>query len=149
MDKATEVTILQMERRIVDSGLEWVPFKANLDTMPSCIPQGHRITFMKYIFNGLLTSARLRFMHDVVLRACVFCGESESDDRRRWVHCHVLQAIFDELYADSTTMTMSNDVFHMQVPLDGRSQQFFLVFLHATWRCRCVIVRGFTFFEQP
>lgn len=84
-------------------------------------------------------------MHDVVLRACVFCGESESDDRRHWVHCRVLQGIFDEMYADSTTMTMSNDVFHIQVPLDGRTQQLLLAFLHATWRCRCVIVRGFTF----
>ena len=58
LEKTSDVTILQLQTRIVDSGLEWILFKANLDRMPSCIPQGHRITYMKYIYIYTKWSAR-------------------------------------------------------------------------------------------
>lgn len=34
---------------------------------------------------------------------------------------------------------------HLQVPLQGRDLQLLCALIHAIWRCRCMIVRGFSF----
>ena len=41
---------------------------------------------------------------------------------------------------------MDQTSFHLQVPLDGRK---LLAFMHAIWRCRCVILRGYEFDYYP
>ena len=145
MKKAAADTQAELERRIVVASLSWDPLKANLVGLPSGIPRGHRITYFKFILNGLLTTARLRFMDEVVVRDCPFCGLDRSDDRKHWVSCPVLKSIFRELYEGNTALVMDQETFHMQVPLDGRELQQLLAFIHAIWRCRCVILRGYEF----
>ena len=147
LEKAVEVTQGQLERRLVDTGVTWQPFKSNLELIPSSIPRGHRITHMKYMFNGLLTTPRLRFLDNVVVSDCPFCGMSNGDDRRHWAECPCLRRIFEQLYGATMTVTISHDCFHMQTPLDGRELQLVLAFLHAVWRCRCAIVRGHSFHD--
>ena len=109
MMKAAAVdTQAELERRIVAASLSWEPLKAkaNLEGLPSCVPRGHRITFFKYLLNGLLTTARLRFIDEVIVRDCPFCGLDSCDDRQRWVTCSVLKSIFRELYEGNTALVM-------------------------------------------
>jgi ribonuclease HI len=84
-------------------------------------------------------------MDEVVVADCPFCGLGSGDDRRHWVNCSVLKHIFNELYEGSTALVMDQESFHLQVPLDGRELQQFFAFMHAIWRCRCVILRGYEF----
>ena len=90
---------------------------------------------MKDVLNSLLTTARVRFMHDVVVGECPFCGMHAGDDRRHWVECSVLHRIFNDLYGGQTALTVCHDSFHLQIPLGGRELQLLLAFVHAIWRC--------------
>ena len=131
LERAAPSTHSQLEQRVVSTGINWEPLKANLVKLPSCIPRGFCITFFKYLLNGLLTSSRRRFSSDVVVANCPFCGQDASDDRRHWVLCPVIQNICADLYGGLTSMNISHDHFHLQVPLDGRELQLLLAFIHA------------------
>ena len=104
MKTASEETQAELERRIVAASLSWEPLKANLEGLPTCVPRGHRITFFKYLPNGLLTIARLRFIDEVIVRDCPSCGLDRCDGRRHWVTWPVLKSIFRELYAGNAAL---------------------------------------------
>jgi ribonuclease HI len=145
MANAAKRTQTQLEERIVSAGLAWEPLRDNLIAIPSSTPRAHRITFFKFILNGLTTSVRIRFNSDVTIRDCPFCSLTGGDDRRHWVECPALRRVFLALYPDDVDLNVTQQAFHMQVPLTGRGIQLQLAVIHAIWRCRCILVRGYTF----
>ena len=145
---ATASTHAQIKHRITEAGLSWDSLGTNLEKKPSCVPRAHCITHFKYVMNGFLTTSRLRFMHEVTVLDCPFCGERNGDTRNHWVACRTLCPLFNDTYGGTTTLVMAYNVFHMQIPLDGREIQLLLAFIHAIWRCRCVIVRGLAFSDD-
>ena len=100
--KAVSATQFALGARLESVGLSWGPVKANLEGLPTSIPRGHCITYMKYLMNGLLTSARLRFLPDSVVSDCPFCGASAGDNRRHWVDCPVLRSAYNAPQCSST-----------------------------------------------
>lgn len=148
----------QLQRRVESVGLSWNPIKDNLGKLPRCIPQGYCITYMKYILNGLLTTAQMRFMfmHEVVVADCPFCGSSNGDDRRHWVDCPVIHQVFDELYGGQIALSVTHVSFHLQVPMNGRELQLHprhlaLQVCYHAGVCvqRCAIAHFRAIFEDP
>ena len=119
----------------------------NLVAISSSTPREHRITFFKFIINGLTTSARMRFNRDVVVRDYLSCSLSGGDDRRHWVGCPALHHVFQALYPVDADLQMMQNAFCMQGPFSGRGIQLLFAFLHAIWRCRCIMIRGYTFHD--
>ena len=142
---AAEDSRALLRDRIGGTGSAWDSLITNLDKIPSSIPRGHCVSYFKYLLNGLMTSARRRFVDGVVVVCCPYCGIDGGDDRAHWVCCPVLRRLFAELYGGTTSFDITHEHFHLQIPVDGREIQLLFAFVHAVWRGRCAIVNGYFF----
>ena len=85
------------------------------------------VSFFQIGSHGFLNASRLRFM-------------DWSDDQRHWVTCAFLPSIFNELYGGSTALAPWPLIKN---PSTCRYLQQLFAVIHAMWRSKCVIFRGY------
>jgi len=137
-----------LKRRFIDKGWDPAPILQNLAKIPFCIPQSHRITFMKFLLNGLPTTRRMRHVSHGPVDPCHFCSAQAADCIDHWFECDVLRSIYPSLHVDADRVPLHHDVYHLLVPLEGRQLQILFALVHALWRCRCAGARGLSFASQ-
>ncbi len=145
VNAGAEYAAADVKQRFLDKGWDANQILANLAKLPYAIPQAHRITFMKFILNGLPTSRRMRHVNGGSVEPCPFCSQEGSDDVDHWLQCRTVREIYPNLHPEIGSVPLHSDVYHLTVPLGGRQLQLLFAIVYAIWRCRCACARALHF----
>ena len=130
--------------RLGERGIDWNDVRENISRVPNSVPQSHRIAMLRYLLNGFPTTVRLRFLPDVVVLPCPFCGACNQDTKQHWTACPTLCSSMLVMYGDGEAQrTWNSAMLTLQAPMGGDDLHRVCACVHAVWRCRCVRVRGY------
>ena len=130
--------------RLQSRDLNYEIVQQNLARLPATMPPTHRMTIFRFIFNGIGTSSRHRFIPNVEVLPCPFCASPQQDSQSHWASCPTLQQAFATIYGNDAAQELwCAQTLSLQASLGGDLIQRLGATMFAVWRCRCIRVRGF------
>ena len=68
-----------LRHRFERRGLQWQRCEYNLRRMSSTVLNAHKVTLVRYLLNGMITTRRRRFWTEAHVACCAICSASSAD----------------------------------------------------------------------
>ena len=113
-----------LEQRFERRGLQWTRCEDNLHRLPSAVPNSHRVTLMRFLMNGMVTTSRRRFWNVWQIANFAFCSARSADTIQHWLECDTLRAFIPTIMSEfAVEEAFTFEHFHLQTDLQGSALQ--------------------------